>query len=181
MRPVAHRQSPTGVGVGVTTRWYLLDGINPEPWTAPTANLRRSAKKTWVQMMKDPKLTAFQNAVREDLERLYGPEIKLWPSDVPLGMSYYFWRSTAFGQPADLDNLQKATSDALQGVLFDNDRAVTYVESAIVEQAPDVIPKLVIGVFNASGFRPHLPDKPEPRVATGDSERRGNFDPTEVF
>ena len=48
------------------------------------------------------------------------------------------------GNYADSTNLQKSTEDALQGLLYGNDRETRYVSSEIVDQGPDVHPCIVV-------------------------------------
>jgi hypothetical protein len=69
---------------------------------------------------------------------------------------FYFWRRREEYQTpqarshrkheADVTNLQKATEDALQGVLFKNDKDVREVHSVLIAQGPDVEPGVVIGI-----------------------------------
>ena len=58
------------------------------------------------------------------------PEPSLFAQDLYL----YYWRSTERGHPADVTNLNKSTEDALQGLLFANDRINRRVTGEIMEQ-----------------------------------------------
>jgi hypothetical protein len=55
----------------------------------------------------------------------------------------------------DATNLQKGLEDALQGILFENDREVVDIRSVIVQQGHDVNPPFVI--IHAERTYPHLP------------------------
>ena len=103
---------------------------------------------------RNQQLDAYKEAVREAL----GPQTKI---EGKVALQLFFWRNRAeYTTPqarahrkheADLTNLQKATEDALQGVLFDNDRDVSVCESYLVEQGPDIAGRIVISVLEAPG------------------------------
>jgi len=80
----------------------------------------------------------YQKALREELtERLeYGGTVPML--GLALDLTIYYFRSTERGHPADVTNLNKSTEDALQGILFDNDRNNHKVTGEIIEQHPDV-------------------------------------------
>jgi Holliday junction resolvase RusA-like endonuclease len=98
---------------------------------------------------QNQQLNAYKEAVREELG-----EQELQQGEHTLYL--YFWRNrpeyttaqarTHRKHEADLTNLQKATEDALQGVLFANDRDVKEVHSVLMAQGPDVEPAIVIGI-----------------------------------
>jgi Holliday junction resolvase RusA-like endonuclease len=98
---------------------------------------------------RNQQLDAYKEAVREalgDQELQEGQHV----------LHLYFWRlrseyttpqaRTHRKHEADVTNLQKATEDALQGVLFANDRDVRAVHSYLLEQGADVEPGIVIGL-----------------------------------
>lgn len=124
-------------------RYYLL-WINPEPWAVGSV----SVGKTGARISPNPNLAAFQNAVREALE---GEEMLPWGA---YSLTFFFWRQQAKyidaadrvrqRNQADATNMQKGLEDALQGILFDNDRDVTDIRSVIVEQGTKVEPRIVI-------------------------------------
>jgi Holliday junction resolvase RusA-like endonuclease len=136
------------------TRFVYIEGINPEPWEAPgTAIGWGKGRKPYVQSVKSGRLEAYQLAIKECVEAAY-PEL-LFPRGVPLRIQFFFTRqldvyqSTATGRTAsrnvaDATNMQKATEDALQGILLDNDRWVKTIESVILDEGPDVTPSIVI-------------------------------------
>lgn len=128
---------------GLNNYWYVLH-LNPEPWAVGTVAYNRVS----------PNLTlkAFQEAVREELcdeEPLPSGEYRL---------RFFLWRQQAkylddkdrvkHRNQADATNMQKALEDALQGILFDNDRNVRHIGSVIMAQGPEVEPCIVICASN---------------------------------
>lgn len=131
-----------------TMRWFTLP-LNPEPWKVGPLDLGRKNGHIFPKIGPDAGLVAFQEAVRETI----GEQPMLTGHIV---LRFFFWRQQATYQMengkrkmrhvADATNLQKALEDALQGVLFPNDREVDDVHSVIVEQGPKVTPLIIIGV-----------------------------------
>jgi Holliday junction resolvase RusA-like endonuclease len=138
-------------------RWYPLN-VNPEPWSmgSPTV-IKRGGK--WVPVIAPNRnLAAYKEAVRE--------AVLACEPDEPLGgdvrICFFFWRNVAgykMGEHrrsrnrVDATNMQKATEDALQGILFDNDRNTVDVRSVVVEQGPDVVPFIAIHVAGAEAVQ----------------------------
>lgn len=131
------------------TRWFVLD-INPEPWAiGPVGYSRRNGKMS-AYVGRNQQLDAYKQAVKEAI----GEDHELIEGKVKL--EFFFWRNRAeYSTPqarthrkheADATNLQKATEDALQGILFKNDKDVNDVHSVIVEQGPDIPGRIVIAV-----------------------------------
>lgn len=132
---------------------FFIDGINPEPWTASQGSIGRNRGKLGVQFYKSAGLEAYQQAVKEELLQNYTPDERLHGDGEPIDLEFYFWRNLAATDlierkgrrnQADATNMQKALEDALQGVLFPNDRAVRSIRSVIVEQGADVEPAILI-------------------------------------
>lgn len=123
--------------------WIKLR-LNPEPWAVGT--IYRT--KQGAGMSPNPNLVAFQKAVREELM-----DHKFLP-DTYRKITFYFYRQQAqyldmsdkirSRNQADATNMQKALEDALQGVLFENDREVRDIRSVIVQQGFDVNPMILI-------------------------------------
>lgn len=136
-------------------RWFVLD-LNPEPWAIGPVGYARRGGKMSAYVGRNQQLDAYKEAVREAL----GPGHVLI-TDSLVELRFYFWRNRADyntsqarthrKHEADLTNLQKATEDALQGVLFKNDKDVHDVHSIMVEQGPDVRGRVVIGLRPLSG------------------------------
>jgi Holliday junction resolvase RusA-like endonuclease len=130
-------------------RWFAL-AINPEPWTVGPLNVGRKNGGLYPYMGAAQQLVAYQEAIREE----FGEGHQKISGDIIV--RFYFWRqqatySTEAGRKhrkhrVDATNMQKALEDALQGILYDNDRDVQVIGSVIVEQGPDVKPKIVISI-----------------------------------
>jgi Holliday junction resolvase RusA-like endonuclease len=121
---------------------YLIRGINPVPWMSPQGSVGRKNGKMFVHMHSPTELKNYQAAVREALEG--APPVE----GDNISLTFYFWRNarTKHDHQADATNLQKATEDALQGVLFANDRDVQHVQSWIVAQGADVEPQILVSI-----------------------------------
>jgi Holliday junction resolvase RusA-like endonuclease len=134
----------------VTDYQYFVLNVNPEPWAiGPVGYARRNGKMS-AYVGQNKQLDAYKQAIKEEL----GTGHKMLEG--PVDLRFYFWRvrdeyTTPQGRAhrkheADATNMQKATEDALQGVLFANDKDVQHVESWIIAQGPDVEPRVVVGV-----------------------------------
>lgn len=134
--------------------WYKVE-VNPEPWAIGDVSVGRNAGKVYPIIGRNNQLHTFKQAVAEEI----GNQAIMISG--PVTLHFYFWRNRAGyktdrqrkarAHEADLTNLQKACEDALQGVLFDNDRDVVEVHSYLVEQGPDVMSRIVIGIEPAHG------------------------------
>lgn len=130
---------------------YLsLAGVNPEPWEVGQAFARRKGGKLSAGVSPSMKLQAYQSALREEVEQYDLP-----PAETrPLEVYFWFWRQIeevrtptgriSHSNYADSTNLQKAAEDALQGVLYTNDRSNLRVGGEIVSQSQDTKPGLVV-------------------------------------
>lgn len=141
--------------------WLLIDGINPEPWTAPEIATGRSGGRIYGRAVKNPGLTAFQEAIKDDLGINY-PDFVPFEGDIQLEL--FLWRelpaySTDRGQvrkhTSDATNMQKAIEDALQGIVMANDRQVQKITSEIIEQGADVEPRILVRVEDYAFNRHH--------------------------
>lgn len=139
------------MGVAGISKFVLINGINPEPWTSPTASVGRKGGRVYARMVKDRGLAVYQEAVREAIV----PALEqVEPTDEPITLAFYLWRErtryvtksgrTAQKNAADATNMQKALEDALQGVLFENDRQVRTITTHVMAQGPEVEPKILI-------------------------------------
>jgi hypothetical protein len=138
-------------------RWFVL-ALNPDPWAIGPLGVGKRGGKYFPYVGRNNQLHSYQQAVKEELED--EPPLRAGTYD----LKFWFWRrldSHAAGRKniADATNLQKATEDALQGVLFDNDRDVRHVSSVIVEQSEEAKPLIVIRAMPWPGFENgELPD-----------------------
>jgi Holliday junction resolvase RusA-like endonuclease len=138
--------------VAYRSTWLIIDGINPEPWTAPEASVGRRSGSNYVQMHKTESLRAYQEAIPEVL-REQNPRLESFGEE-EIELAFFFWRrlddyEVGDGKKsrrswADATNMQKALEDALQGILFDNDRTVRSITSEVMAQGPDVEPRILI-------------------------------------
>ena len=128
---------------------FALD-LNPEPWTAPSISVGRKGGKPFPMVYKNEALRSYQQAVKEMLSG----HAHNGHHEGPLDLRFFFWRQLpdyttddevrARKHHADATNLQKALEDALQGVLFKNDRDVRHIETWVMAQGKDVAPLIVI-------------------------------------
>jgi Holliday junction resolvase RusA-like endonuclease len=121
---------------------YEVSDINPEPWTAPIGSKIRNNRTVFYQRNK---LRNYKAALKKAFQRLY-PNLPLQPG--LLEVKFYFWRNNAdsSGNLADGTNLLKSTEDALQGIIYANDRYNLSGSFGIVEQGPNVNPRIWICV-----------------------------------
>lgn len=139
----------------MTERWFVLD-INPEPWAIGPVGYSRRGGKMSAYVGRNQQLDAYKNAIKETLGE--GHDL----IEGKVRVRFWFWRNRAeYTTPqarthrkheADVTNMQKATEDALQGVLFKNDKDVNDIHSVIVEQGPEVEGRIVIMVEASHDF-----------------------------
>lgn len=138
---------------------YRVLNLNPEPWAMGTiSTIRGKGGRVFPKPVPNQQLEAFQNAVREELEGS-----AMLPFEL-VDLEFYFWRRLdryrgpsgrwVNKQPADATNLQKGLEDALQKILFQNDRQVRKVTSHIVSQSHDTKPMIVVAAreYEDQGF-----------------------------
>lgn len=133
--------------------WYILE-INPEPWAVGPIGYARRGGKMSAYVGRNAQLDAYKESVKEALA-----DVETRMLDGKISLRLFFWRTrqdyeTAQGRrhrkhEADTTNLQKATEDALQGILFENDKDVIDVHSSMVDQSPTAPGRVVIGVAKA--------------------------------
>lgn len=126
--------------------WFLIEGINPEPWQASEGSVGRKKGGTFVQFHKPSGLADYQNALAESFKRRY-PDVV--PATGTAELVFYFWREVnpdAKAKVADATNLLKAAEDALQKILYENDRQIKHAQSYIVEQLADTEPMILVGI-----------------------------------
>jgi Holliday junction resolvase RusA-like endonuclease len=120
--------------------WYWVTGINPEPWSVGTAYVRGGGGKG-AGISPNGKVQMYQEGFAEEFEA-QNPHFLLRIGD--LSVTFYFWRSSAHGNVADATNLQKATEDALQKILYVNDKHNRHVQSYVMEQTPTTAPHILV-------------------------------------
>ena len=130
-------------------QWFVLP-VNPEPWAIGDLSVGRRGKAVFPQVGRNHQLHNYKEAIKEAIKETYEP-VFLEPS---IELAFFFYRRRdAYRTPqarghrkheADLTNLQKATEDALQGILFKNDKDVVHVDSWMGDQSETEEPCTVI-------------------------------------
>jgi len=133
----------------ITYIW--MNKMQPEPWKAPGAQVGRRKGGMFASLIKDGRLTAYQEAIKESLE---GHELVMYKDDEYLRLEMFFWRKLEEYTPtlgrkskrkwADATNMGKALEDALQGVLYRNDSKVVCPVPRIIEQGDDTRESILI-------------------------------------
>lgn len=136
-------------------RWFTL-ALTAQPWAIGPVGVGYRGKKPYAYIGPNQQLQAYQEALREELD---GAGILTGEVEITL----YIWRAIEsarnFGgrdrkaKTSDATNIQKATEDALQGVLIENDRNVRRVTTEIVEQKEGIQSCILVRV------RPYEPLK----------------------
>jgi Holliday junction resolvase RusA-like endonuclease len=145
----------------------LVRGVNPVPWTAGTpAMTRGQGGKTFPTIAKSGELVNYQEALASIIKKRSSSDAAcMWPDGMDLDARYYFWRElTTYQGPkrmvtkheADATNMQKATEDAMHGVLFTNDKYCRRVCSLSVEQSKQTSPCVIIDVWPLGKSEPAL-------------------------
>jgi Holliday junction resolvase RusA-like endonuclease len=124
---------------------YHVTGVNPVPWKA--ASPGRGARDQKARGFSDEALTTYKKALKEEVV-LQNSHLKMIATGMPVTIEFFFHRQ--LDQPnskeADATNLQKSTEDALQGILYGNDKHNRDVRSVIVGQSADEFPHILIVV-----------------------------------
>lgn len=143
--------------------------IQPEPWAMGNISVGRNkaSGKVIPIVSKNPTVAAYEQAIASELER-FGAQLTL-----PLySIRFTFSRQlvsytkleggTASRNQADVTNMQKATEDALQGVLIGNDRDVIRTESRMAgPQTAETDPWVLVEVrYGCTGYTYHETDLP---------------------
>lgn len=132
--------------------WYILE-INPDPWAiGPVGYARRNGKMS-AYVGRNQQLDAYKKAVAEEMADVHPVMLS-----GKIGLVLFFWRTidvyetsqakAARSHEADNTNLQKATEDALQGILYKNDKDVVFNQTTMVDQSTTAPGRVVIGVTN---------------------------------
>ena len=134
----------------------LFTDLNPTPWMAPDLSIGRGkGGRVYPQAHSPASMKAYQAAITEAFEQAY-PNHEPFPKDTPLFAMFFYWRKrdtyktptgrTSTAKRADVTNINKATEDALQGLLYVNDVDNVTVYGRMVEQDGDADPQLLIVV-----------------------------------
>lgn len=147
---------------GAGVEWYTLK-LTPQPWALGPLSVGRKAGGFFPKVGLNTQLDVYQKAVRKALEDQSAQVIK---GEVEL--KFYFSRALESSirssgrrvqaNKADATNLQKATEDALQGVLIENDRNVVAVSSVIFDQGPEARSFVIIRVSRPTDHESEVPE-----------------------
>lgn len=173
--------------------WYLVEGVNPEPWAASEASIGRKGGKFFPHFHKPEQLRLYQESIKSEFVE-QNPHAVEMTGDIEI--TFYFWRQLPSfeiheegakrrSNRADATNLQKALEDALQGILYQNDRDIVSVRSVIVEQEKETSPGILIAITEggqeeeARSANRIRSDLSQPRGVRADNIR--DFDVDSVF
>lgn len=150
---------------------YHLTGVNPHPWVAPNSSTGRRDGKIYTKHFTSESLKTFQNAVREELP-LQNGHVELLPKDMSLKVTFYVCRELDVPEDhkrhaahwADSTNCQKALEDALQGIIYHNDKLNRDVRFVMVEQSNTTEGHIIIVVeeFDPAALAKELLKYPRP-------------------
>lgn len=144
----------------MTVRRYSLN-VNPMQWAiGPVTTIKRGGK-TIPMVGRNVQLHNFKEAVKREMDRLYGPQEIM---EGPVELRFWFWRNrpayknhqqrTHRTHEADVTNMQKSLEDALQGVLYKNDKQTRKVTSETVDQDHDIWGHIIIEI---EPYEPSVP------------------------
>lgn len=145
-----------------TVKWIVLR-LNPQPWAiGPLGMGRKKGGGFYPYVGPNAQLVAYQNAVREALEAQGVEKI-----EGEVDIKFYFSRAIesslrvsgrrVSAHTSDATNMQKATEDALQGVLIGNDRDVVTISSTILDQGPEAMSFVAIRITRPRDRRDEIP------------------------
>lgn len=144
----------------MTARLYSIE-INPVQWAIGPVTTMKRGGKTIPVIGRNVQLHNFKEAVRREMDRLYGPQEIM---EGPIELRFWFWRNRPAYQnyqqrthrthEADVTNMQKALEDALQGVLYKNDKQTCKITSETVEQDHDIWGRIIIAI---DAYEPSVP------------------------
>jgi Holliday junction resolvase RusA-like endonuclease len=138
----------------------LVEGINPEPWTAPLLAKKIVGRKMVPIAYPKEELKIYKEAISETVAAALqeaGVPLPVFPKGTLLVVEFFFWRqleqyrSLETGrlvtpQQPDTTNMIKATEDALQKVLYHNDNHNRITSGHLVECGPEVEPRIMVMV-----------------------------------
>jgi Holliday junction resolvase RusA-like endonuclease len=141
--------------------WIVLR-LNPQPWAIGPLSLGRKPGGFYPKIGPNAQLVAYQNAVREGLQ---AQGVKMLIGEVEL--RFYFSRTiesykrrtgrNVSAHASDITNLQKATEDALQGVLIANDRDVVACSSVLLDQGVEARSFIIIRISRPHDHQSEIP------------------------
>lgn len=143
-----------------TVQIFIKD-VNPEPWTVPDLGLGRKPGGVYPIATTKAVQRMYQTAIRESVQQALPSDFEMFPDEQRLELRIVVRRQietitkvnvktgksrTTKGHIADATNIQKATEDALQGLIFTNDNQVGHASCEIIAQGEDEDPGIYITV-----------------------------------
>lgn len=147
-------------------KWYVLP-LNPEPWAVgPLSVGRGRGGQYYPKMGANQQLVSYQNAVRSELQRQRAEMVELGEGYYAYELAFVFHQvltkyvtpkgRNSQQKPGDLTNLVKATEDAIQGILIDNDTHVEKITSHVSRSEDEkAVPYVLIGAGPYLGINPN--------------------------
>lgn len=128
--------------------------INPVPWKSPHFNAIRTKNGRYISVAaKNHEVANYKEAIQDALKKA-SVQMLAPPYDI----KFWFYRQTGkHDNVADATNMQKATEDALQGVLIDNDRDVITIVSNVMEICSEVPEPCVVIEVSGNACRSSSP------------------------
>jgi len=144
-------------------------GINPEPWEIGPLQVGRGKNgHVFPKVGRAERLHTYKEAIREEL-LLQAPECNGAFDDADaLAIRFDLWRQLEqyerggkkqTGNLVDATNLQKGLEDALQGILFPNDKVVREVTTRVWRQETGIVPLIRIYVARMTPEMHEMMDK----------------------
>lgn len=144
--------------------------INPEPWAIGALGMRKRGNKSYPHIGPNGVLVTYQNAIRAELERQGatmrepGYSLRIW---LARQIVTYLGESgrRVTRNKADGTNIFKATEDAMQGIVINNDVNCKQGHWLMMAQDKDVVPLVVIELayelddYTEGFFPPYLTDE----------------------
>lgn len=134
----------------------FIKDVNPEPWTVPDLGLGRKKGGFFPIATTKPIQRAYQDAIKESVQAALPDGYVMIPKETRISLRIVVFRQldsyeTQTGRrmhrhEADATNIQKATEDALQGILFENDVQCAKSSCEIVRQETDQTPGIYITI-----------------------------------
>jgi Holliday junction resolvase RusA-like endonuclease len=158
------------------TDWgeYHCAGINPVPWQTGVPFVVRSKGRVFAKMAPAGKLVDYQEAFREEFMQQQD-HIVMHTGE--LEVQFHFWRNrSGRDSHADVSNLQKATEDVLQGILYNNDKSNRHVTGHLVEEGPKVKPYVIVRIREYVPGTIYIPAQREYNAGVRSDNRHGDGD-----
>lgn len=132
----------------------IIANINPEAWKMPDLSVGRAKGRVYAVASTNEVVRRYQEAITEALEEALPEGYLPFPRTENIRLRIVIMRTieqyvtdkgrTMTRNRQDATNIQKATEDALQKILFENDIQCTFVSTEIIAQEKGVEPGIYI-------------------------------------